>query len=79
MVLGQETITEARSHAQSVARRTGQLKNLPRVDHVDTVFECDSDNVILGEISSYRGQTLANLVSLVGLRIRTKVSMWALQ
>jgi hypothetical protein len=42
--------------------------NLPRVDHVDTMLEGDSDNVILREVGTNRSQALANLVGLIGLR-----------
>lgn len=45
----------------------GQRPEVGGNSHVDAVLESDTDNIILGEVSSNRSQTLSDLVSLVGL------------
>ena len=40
----------------------------PRVDHVHAVLKSDPDDVVLGEVSGDGSETLADLVSLIGLQ-----------
>jgi hypothetical protein len=37
------------------------------VDHIDTVFQGDSDDVLLRQVSSYGTEPLADLVRFIGL------------
>jgi hypothetical protein len=37
------------------------------MDHVNSMFEGDSDDVVLSEVSRYRSQALSDLVSFIGL------------
>lgn len=36
------------------------------MDHVDAVFKCDSDDVVLSEVGGHWGHSFANQVGLVG-------------
>lgn len=40
---------------------------LPRVNHINTVFERNADDVILSKVSSDGSESLANLVRLISL------------
>jgi hypothetical protein len=42
--------------------------SLPWVNHVDTVFERDPDNVFLSQVSSNWAEALANLVRFISLQ-----------
>jgi predicted RNase H-like nuclease len=44
------------------------LDSLPWVNHVDTVFERDPDNVFLSQVSSNWAEALANLVRFISLQ-----------
>lgn len=37
------------------------------MDHIDPMFESDSDDIVLGEICTDGSQTLANLIRFIGL------------
>lgn len=40
------------------------------MNHVYAMFQCDSDDVILGQVGSHRSKALANLVRLISLVLR---------
>jgi len=43
------------------------VHHLPRMNHIHTVLEGDSDNVILGKVGTNRSESFANLVCFIGL------------
>ena len=69
-VLGEESVSKAdkSSGCAWAGWRGGDGVSSPRVDHVDSVLEGDADDVVLGEVRSDGGETLADLVGLVSLR-----------
>ena len=46
--------------------------NVPRMDHVHAMFQCDPDYVVLSEIRRNWSETLPHLVSLIRLQIRVR-------
>jgi hypothetical protein len=40
---------------------------VPWMNHIDTMLESDSNDIVLSEVRPYRGQALANLVGFIGL------------
>jgi len=43
------------------------FEHIPWMDHVNTMFQSDSDNIVLSEVSADRCKSLSNLICLIGL------------
>lgn len=56
-----------RQRMRAQGRKHGEY-NVPRVDHVHTVFQGDPDDVVLGKVRCDRSETHPHLISLISLQ-----------
>jgi hypothetical protein len=63
----QGTQREEESADDLLWQERGRRASLPGMDHVNSMLEGDSDDVVLSEVSRYRSQALSDLVSFIGL------------